>query len=305
MSAVQLSSETKQEAAAVTAASKYRFLLMPPFRLPTDSKWGGQTTNLDINLPKEERLMNRGQILPHLEGVDWDLHPGELASYGDWPVETREEFAYAADARLKNVREACESGQYNAIILLGGGEPGFLEARELCRNYGIVCTANAHSQMYLATMLGNKYTVIDIAGVHNVYYRDLVYQHQLQNRCASIRNIGMSLPRPGNDGPNFREERRKAMAGEPSLAVDNALDQAEKALMEDGAEVITLGCSGVFFLKPILEKGLAERGWEVPVLEGYSASIALAKLMIDLGLNASGITYMSDHPARLPDKIVI
>lgn len=305
MSAVQSWHDTGPENVS-PEQSKYRFLLMPPFRLPTESKWGAETLTLDINLPKQERLMNRDMILPYLEDVDWDLHPGALASYGDWPVETREEFAYAADARLKNLREACESGQYNAIILLGGGEPGFLEAREMCRNYNIVCTANAHSQMYLATMLGNKYTVIDIAGVHNVYYRDLVYQHQLQNRCASIRNIGMSLPRPGaEDGPQLREERRKAQAGEPSLAVDNAIDQAEKALMEDGAEVITLGCSGVFWLKPFIEKGLAERGWEVPVLEGYSASIALAKLMIDLGLNASGITYMSDHPARLPDKIVI
>ncbi|MBO6784275.1 MAG: hypothetical protein JJ899_13540 [Alphaproteobacteria bacterium] len=286
--------------------SKYRFLLIPPFRLPGDTKWGYQTLHLDGELPKLERLMNADMVEPYLEGIDWDLHPGAEATYGDWPVETREEFTYAADARLKNIRVACESGKYNGIVLLGGGEPGFLEAREMCRNYGIVCTANAHSQMYLATTLGNKFTVIDIAGVHNVYYRDLIYQHQLQDRCASIRNIGMRLPRPGaEDGPQLREERRKALAGEPSLAVDNAIKQAEQAILDDGAEVITLGCSGVFWLKPFIEKGLAERGWEVPVLEGYTASIMLAKLMIDLGVNASGITYMTDHPKRLPNKIVV
>ena len=286
--------------------SKYRFLLIPPFRLPGDTKWGYQTLHLDGELPKLERLMNADMVLPYLDGIDWDLHPGAEATYGDWPVETREEFTYAADARLKNIRIACESGKYNGIVLLGGGEPGFLEAREMCRNYGIVCTANAHSQMYLATTLGNKFSVIDIAGVHNVYYRDLIYQHQLQDRCASIRNIGMRLPRPGaEDGPQLREERRKALAGEPSLAVDNAVEQAEQAILEDGAEVITLGCSGVFWLKPFIEKGLAERGWEVPVLEGYTSSVMLAKLMIDLGVNASGITYMTDHPKRLPNKIVV
>jgi len=176
----------------------------------------------------------------------------------------------------------------------------------MCRNYGIVCTANAHSQMYLATTLGNKFSVIDIAGVHNVYYRDLIYQHQLQDRCASIRNIGMRLPRPGaEDGPQLREERHKALSGEPSLAVENALKQAELAILEDGAEVITLGCSGVFWLKPFIERGLAERGWEVPVLEGYTSSIILAKLMVDLGVNASGITYMTDHPKRLPNKVIV
>jgi Asp/Glu/hydantoin racemase len=286
--------------------SKYRFLLIPPFRLPSESKWGYQTLHMEGERPKAERLMNADMVLPYLEGIDWDLHPGALATYGDWPVETREEFAYAANARILNIRTVCQDSRYNGVVLLGGGEPGFLEAREMCRKAGIVCTANGHSQMYLATMLGNKFSVIDIAGVHNVYYRDLIYQHQLQDRCASIRNIGMHLPRPGiEDGPQLREERQKALAGEPSLAVDRAVEQAEKAILEDGAEVITLGCSGVFWLKPYIEKGLLERGWEVPVLEGYSASIALAKLMIDLGVNASGITYMSDHPQRTLGKIVV
>lgn len=287
-------------------APKYRFLLIPPFRLPTSTEWGYQTLHYDKDRPKTERLMNAEMTLPYLADVEWDLHEGAEPTYGDWPVETREEFAYAATARLQNIREACETGNYNGIVLLGGGEPGFLEARELCRSFGIVCTANGHSQMYLATLLGNKFSVIDIAGVHNVYYRDLIYQHQLQHRCASIRNIGMRLPRPGvSEGPQLKEERRKALAGEPSIAVDNAVDQAELAIVEDGAEVITMGCSGVFWLQPFVDAGLRERGWDIPVLEGYSASIQLAKLMIDLGVNASGITYMADHPERLPPKIVI
>ena len=191
-------------------------------------------------------------------------------------------------------------------MLLGGGEPGFAEARAICRQHNIVVTANAFSQMYLACMLGNRFTVIDIAGVHNVYYRDLIFRHRLQDRCASIRNISLRLPRPGTeDGPQLRKEREKAIAGESSLAVERAIDQADAALREDGAEVITLGCSGVFWLQPFIQKGLNELGWEVPVLEGYSASIELAKLMVNLGINASGITYMPDHPKRLPEKIVI
>jgi hypothetical protein len=64
--------------------------------------------------------------------------------------------------RLTIVREACESGKYNGIIL-GGGEPGFFECREITREYGVVVTANALSQMCFATMLGNKFSVIDTA----------------------------------------------------------------------------------------------------------------------------------------------
>jgi len=300
----QLNQRTKEDAA--TGRSMYRFLLMPPYRLPTDSKWGFQTNILATDRPKEERLKNYELVAPYLKDVDWDLHPGAVPLYGDWPVETREEFAYAAASRLKDVREACETGKYNAIVLMGGGDPGYLESREICRNYGMVCTANGHSQMLVATMLGERFSVIDIAGVHNVYYRDVIHRYGLQDRCASIRNIGFRLPRPGLASEMLiNNELEKARNGERSAAVDNAIDQAEAAVREDGAEVITLGCSGVFWLQPYIKKGLEERGWDgVPVLEGYSASIEHAKLLVNLGLTASGITFMPDHPKRLPTKII-
>jgi Asp/Glu/hydantoin racemase len=300
----QLVNETSEDQGR-KRGGKYRFLLMPPYRLPTDTKWGYQTVHKATDLPREERLKNYELVSSHLDDVDWDLHPGTVPLHGDWPVETREEFAYAAASRLKQVREACQTGKYNAIILLGGGDPGFLESQEICRNYGIVCTSNGHSQMFIAAMLGVRFSVIDIAGVHNVYYRDLIYTYRLQDRCASIRNIGFRLPRPGAEShPQLSIEREKAMKGESSNAVDNAIEQAEAALREDGAEVITLGCSGIFWLQPFIKKGLAGRGWDVPVLEGYSASIEHAKLLVNLGLVASGITFMPDQFQRLPTKII-
>ena len=96
---------------------KYRFLLIRPFRLPTDK----------TDVPKETGLQryNYDEIKPLLEDVEWDYSFGALTSWGDWPVENREEFCLAAAGRLPIVREACESGKYNAIVLLGGGEPGF------------------------------------------------------------------------------------------------------------------------------------------------------------------------------------
>ena len=234
------------------------------------------------------------------------MHPGAPPPYGNWSVETREEFAYAAAARIALVREACESGKYNGAILLGGGEPGFMEAREIGREFGVVVTANAFAQMYLATLLGDGFSIIDIEGVHNVYYRDLIRTHQLQDRCRSIRNIGYSLPRPGDTDPDtLTAQYEAAAAGQPSVAVERAIDQAEAAIIEDGAEVITLGCSMTFWLQPLIRDGLKARGWDVPVLEGYTAAIELAKLMVNLGVNASGITYMGARPPKLPGKIFV
>ena len=39
-------------------------------------------------------------------------------------------------------------------------------------------------------------------------------------------------------------------------------------------------------------------GWEIPVLEGYSSAIALAKLFVDLGVNASGLMLPGDRPKK-------
>ena len=290
----------------MTASSKYNFLLIPPFKLPDQDQFTVPGYSLPTETPKEQRLLNNDFVLSHLDDVNWELHPGAEPPYGNWSVESREEFAYAATARMKGVREACESGKYNGIILLGGGEPGFIESREIGRKFGLVVTANAFSQMYLATLLGDGFSIIDIEGVHNVYYRDLIRAHQLQDRCRSIRNIGYSLPRPGDTDPDtLTEQTFAAERGEPSVAVERAIDQAEAAIIEDGAEVITLGCSMTFWLQPYIRDGLRARGWDVPVLEGYTAAIELAKLMVNLGVNASGITYMDVRPQRILTKVYV
>ena len=268
---------------------------MQPFTLPAGTKWSPRR----LTGTKEQLLMNHENVKHLLEDVEWDLHEGPMAPYGDWPVENREEFCLVAAARLPIVREACESGKYNAIVLLGGGEPGFTEAREIARRYGIPVTANAFSQMHIASMLGNRFSVIDLAESHNMYYYNLVVQHRFTDRCASIRNINYPLPRPPHTGERtLLVEKEKALRGEPSEAVEIALKEAVAAIEEDGAEVITFGCSATFWLQPFLQKRLNEMGWEVPVLEGYSCSIELAKLMVGLGLDASGLMFPSDRPKK-------
>ena len=242
--------------------------------------------------------MNYDNVKHLLATVEWELHPGPLASYGDWPVETSEEFAYVAAGRLPIVREACESGKYNAIVLLGGGEPGFIESREIAQHYKIPVTACAFSQMHIATMLGNKFSVIDIAENHNMYYYDLVLQHRFTERCASIRNINYPLPRPDRIPMNPRSisegEGARGKVGNRGMRSREAVASIE----EDGAEVITFGCSASFWLRPFVEERLHDMGWDIPVLEGYSCAIELAKAMVNLGVDASGLLLPGDRPKK-------
>jgi len=283
---------------------KYRFLFIQPFQLPKGARQADTFHTPGLSNEKLLR-MDYLNIRPLLEDVEWDIHPGPAAPYGDWAVETREEFCHVAAARLPIVRAACESGKYNAIILLGGGEPGFMESREIARPFGIPVTSCAFSQMHIACMLGNKFSVIDFTEVHNMFYYDLVVRHRFSDRCASIRNINFYHGRAGYEDENtIDRERDKALAGEPSEAVERALREAVAAIEEDGAEVITFGCSDVFWLQAFLQKRLGDLGWEIPVLEGYSSAIGLARLFVDLGVDASGLKFPSERPKKWRRKKV-
>jgi allantoin racemase len=273
---------------------RYRFLLIQAFQLPESSPYRHRA----LEGPKEKSLQNFDQIGHLLADVDWDLHPGALTTYGDWQVENQEEFCHAAAGRLNIVREACAGGRYDALVLLGGGEPGFAPSREIARPYGIPVTSCTSAQMHIAATLGNRFSLIDLAENHSSYYAGLIVQHRYEARCASIRNLQMPHPRPGYTEVHLARQKEKALAGEHSEMLEAAVAEAVAAIEEDGAEVITFGCSALFWLQPFLEKRLNDIGWEVPVIEGYRCAIELAKLMVNLKLTASGLAFPGDRPKK-------
>ena len=106
---------------------KYRFALINAFVLPKELALHGRTPCADRRsqgVADHEFRERQARARRRRVGTSTPERP---ATYGNWPVLTREEFALAAVARVPLVRQACESGKYNAIVLLGGGEPGFLE----------------------------------------------------------------------------------------------------------------------------------------------------------------------------------
>lgn len=280
---------------------KYRFQLINAFRLSPNA--GFKLRSYDG--PKESLLYNYNDVAPYLDGVAWDIHAGAPATHGDWPVEKLEEFDIVGVNRLPLVREACTNGKYNAIVLLGGGDPGYMAAREIGRSYGVPVTTCAHAQMHIACTLGRKFSIVDISETHNMRMVDLVNQYGFAGKCASVRNVNFPLPRPAYPNePSIEQQRELAVRGETSAMLDAAFNEAVEAINDDGADVILLGCSAAFWLQPFLQRRLAEAGWEVPVLEGTGSAIVLAKLFVDLGVTASGLLLPSERPTAWRRKKV-
>src|SRR5262245_19146709 len=206
----------------VTDQSKYRFLLITAFSLPPTSPYQMRS----FSGPKETQVYNYDDVKPFLADIDWDLHPGALATHGEWPVMTREAFMSVGNNRLPLVREAAKSGKYNAIVLLGGGDPGYLEAREIGRQYRMPVTASAHAQMHVAGLLGAKFGIVDIAETHNMRMQDLVLQYRMTDRCASIRNVNYPLPSENFPDNLIQPEQERALAGKPSAMLDAAVQES-------------------------------------------------------------------------------
>lgn len=272
----------------------FRFLFIQAFSMPPGSNYSMRRPGAT----REESIMNYELIAPLLEGVEWEVHPGPVSYHGTSLVETREEFMMISAARLPVVREACESGKYNAIVLLGGGDPGFAEACEIGQRFGIPVTACGNAQMHVAAMLGQKFSVIDVSEPHSVYYRTIIWNYGFAHRCASLRNLNSPLPRGDHPGVALSAEKEKVASGGTSDLFETAVNEAEAAIEEDGAESIIIGCSALYWMQPHLRARLLDRGWDIPVLEGYSCAIEQAKLKVRLCVTVSGVAFPKAPASR-------
>jgi Asp/Glu/hydantoin racemase len=231
-------------------------------------------------------VLNNFENVSHLlADVAWEAHQGMPPPHGGWPPGTQEELAMVGRNRLPLVLDACRSGRFNAIILLGGGDPGFFEARRIGADCGIPVTACSHAQMVVAGMLGGRFSVLCLSEFQEAQMAGFVSAYEMTDRCASIRNLGFLHEAPGVASTKAIAAERRAAAGGNSRLLDLAVSHATAAIEQDGAESILIGYSQAFWLQPYLSRRLAGLGHKVSVLEGNGCAIAQAKVMVGLGLS--------------------
>jgi allantoin racemase len=187
--------------------------------------------------------------------------------FGAESVEGNYESYLAAIAVMETVKAYPDP--FDAVIQAGYGEHGREGLQELLDVPVVDITeAAASTAMYL----GHKYSVVTTLDRTVPLIEDRLKLAGLSDRCASVRASGMSV---------------LELESDPDAAVQAILDQSMRAVEDDHAEVICLGCGGMAGLKRKVSELTG-----APVVDGVTAAVTIAESLVRLNLSTSKIrTY--------------
>lgn len=180
---------------------------------------------------------------------------------GPETIESAYEEALAVPPTLELVGRA-NAEAYDAIIIACFSDPGLDAAREISK---IPVIGIEEASLHMAAMLGARFTILTTKKERIPSKKKDVYRIGLEYFLASVRGLGLSVAETDAD-----PERTKRLV----------FEVARRALEEDGAEVIILGCAGMAGYAPELESKL-----KVTVLDPTAVALKVAEAMVDLGLS--------------------
>jgi len=183
---------------------------------------------------------------------------------GPEAIESAYDESRALPGLLELVQKAPEQG-FDAVVIACFSDPGLDAARELV-NIPVVGIQEA--SMYLAAMLGSSFGILTT----------LERRVPVRKRYAAALGLGDKLAAtPVLDIPVSET------VGSLSRMKEIALARAREALNQ-GAEVLILGCAGLGDWAPELQERLG-----VPVINPNTAGLKIAELLVDLKLAHSKV----------------
>jgi Asp/Glu/hydantoin racemase len=232
-----------------------------------------------------ENMRRKGQ----LEGVQVDLDNGY--DVGHRQDNRDEEFlAEITLGMIKRVREYCETGIYDGIICLGSMGMGFMAAREISK---IPVTTAVHAGFYVASILGERMTLIEATDPQALIARHWAQVYGLNNKLASVRYASASPTYMTKLIHKYRNDE-KAKVPEMQALVEQITAQCIVAIEEDRADCLILGCTPLQYFEDEIRLKLDEKGYaEIRLVCQYPAAIELAKLMVSMKLVQSPRAYPS------------
>jgi allantoin racemase len=243
-----------------------------------------------VTAPRQQASERRGRRIRVITpGLDKEWEPITLAQYstgaradtdlsvvyldrGPAAIESSYDEALAVPDIVSKAVQAERDGM-DAILLDCMANPGLAAAREKVSTLvlGPACTA-----MHIAAMLGHKFSVITILDSRIPQFEQQALEMGLERRLASVRSVNIPVLE--------LEDRTRTI---PAM-----IEQAVRAVREDGAHVLIFGCTGMIGLDREVKEGLRKEGIsDVPVIDPGILNLKIAEALADICLTHSKRTY--------------
>ena len=205
-------------------------------------------------------------------GPDTELSHAEI-DRGPASIECAFDEALAAPDTIAKIVEAERDG-VDAVVINCMGDPGMHGGREAV---SIPVVGPGEATMHIASMLGHSFSVITVLDTLRPQFENQAKVYGVRDKLASVRSV---------DIPVLDLEVDRARM------VNALIEQAIRAIEEDGADVLIFGCTGMLGAADQVQQGLAARGYDgVPVIDSMVAAVKLAEALADAGLRHSKRTY--------------
>ncbi|SFE93364.1 allantoin racemase [Bacillus sp. OV194] len=193
--------------------------------------------------------------------------------YGPASVESEYDEALCVPNFLEKAKEAEEDG-YDGVISDCFGDPGVKPAREIL---DIPVVGACESSMLFASSLAKSFSVVTV----------------LPNVVPMIENISKTLGVNGNLA-SVRYVNIPVLEVQNKEKLKSGLyEEMVKAIEQDNAHALVLGCTGFMGVAADLQARLKENGYDVPVIDPVFAATRMLESFIAMGVKQSRLTYMT------------
>ncbi len=171
--------------------------------------------------------------------------------------------------------EPAEKEGYDAVTVLCAGDPAIAAVRDVL---DIPVVGIFESAVYLACLLGRKFSVVTVLDDAVPVLEEKIVALGLERRCASVRSVNIPVL-------DLEKDHDRMVEG---LSLES-----EKAIRQDRADTIVLGCAGM----SEAAKAVSQRVG-VPVIDPVGAGIKMMEVLHALGLSHSRKAYFYPRPKK-------
>ena len=266
-----------------------RFAIIPPYQNPAVN-WGFVLHDLVADMRKKGAL----------EGIEVDVDEGHLVESAS-EVRDEEFLAYGSLGVIKKVKEYAMTGRYDAIVLTGAIDVGFIPARVVSK---IPVVAAIHSGIHAASLIGERFTQIHTVAPSSLIIKHCVERYGFGHKLASVRFCGHSSTEMFGFLSKHRDNKKGRMK-DPGFKkiLDDTVAQCIAAIEKDGADTLLLGCEPLQAFAEEVRQKVNEAGYdEIPVICELSAGVAMARAMVDMGVVQVARAYPTAGLKAIPER---